>query len=220
MKRRPGVRLATGALAADAVAHLLFLLGGSQRAAEATQWALMPLLAAAVSLATRSPRSPLVRGTLVALFFSWLGDSAPDFAAENGFLVMVGFFLLAQASYLHTFAPYAHNSLAVRAPWSLLVYGAAFVGLVAACWRGAGSLRLPTIIYGLALTSMAVLATGIGRKAGLGGALFLLSDSLIALGAFTRLGGRWREVAVMATYVAAQALIAWDVVSHPQAPSL
>ena len=54
---------------------------------------------------------------------------------------------------------------------------------------------------------MAVLATGLGRLAGLGGAIFMLSDSLIALGAFRDWSGRGLSVAIMATYAVAQALL-------------
>lgn len=64
------------------------------------------------------------------------------------------------------------------------------------------------VIYGLLLLAVAWLASSHGWIGGLGGALFVLSDGLIALGAFRPELVDWpnRDVVVMATYVAAQAL--------------
>ena len=87
------------------------------------------------------------------------------------------------------------------------------VALVAACAPGAGGLLVPVAIYGGVLTAMAVLATGLGRLATIGGAVFLLSDSLIALDAFVPSWdlaeqGFW----VMLTYVVGQGLLASAVI--------
>ena len=66
---------------------------------------------------------------------------------------------------------------------------------------------------------MAVLATGLGRLTGLGGALFMLSDSLIALKAFREWDGRALSMAVMGTYAAAEALLVMGIVRHvPDSP--
>jgi uncharacterized membrane protein YhhN len=67
---------------------------------------------------------------------------------------------------------------------------------------------VPVLVYGALLGTMAVLATGVNLLTAVGGALFLVSDGLIALDAFAAgfdlpAQGFW----VMATYVAAQSLI-------------
>ena len=67
---------------------------------------------------------------------------------------------------------------------------------------------VPVLVYGACLGTMAVLSTGVNRVTAVGGALFLVSDGLIALDAFVPgfglpVQGFW----VMATYVAAQALL-------------
>ena len=143
--------------AALAVAHLAARLTGAGTAAAVTQWLVMPALAAVVWSATGAPRGRLVRVVLLALGFSWLGDTVPVlFDGDTRFLVMVG----------------------------------------------------------LCLTLMAALATGVHPLAGVGGAVFFVSDGLIALNAFAvwyapPVPGFW----VMATYLAGQALIAAGVVT-------
>ena len=83
----------------------------------------------------------------------------------------------------------------------------AFVVLVLACAPKAGPLLASFVAYGLALTAMAVLSTGLNRATALGGAIFMVSDSLIALGAFRDWSGRPLSVAIMATYAVAQLLL-------------
>ena len=219
-------RLAGAAFVAVSLLHLGAHLTGHEALADRSQWLLMPLLALTLALATRpvgpgARRPRLVRLLLVALVASWLGDTAPDLAPEGaGFLVMVGFFLVAQAVLVAAFWPYRDRSvLALGAPTggaarrSLLVpYLAALVALVAACAPGADALLVPVVVYGVALVSMAVLATGVNRLTWAGGAIFLVSDALIALDAFADgyalpRHGFW----VMLTYIVAQALVAAGV---------
>ena len=88
-------------------------------------------------------------------------------------------------------------------PWGQL----ALVVLVALCREGAGDLLVPVVVYGVALAAMAVLATGLGPVAGVGGAVFMLSDSLIALRAFADVELPAHSFWVMLTYVAGQALL-------------
>ncbi|WP_028048580.1 lysoplasmalogenase [Cellulomonas sp. URHD0024] len=187
---------------------------GAEGVAQVTQWALMPVLAGALVAATRWPRGHLVTWTLVALGFSWLGDLVPSFVADDAaFLVMVGFFLLAQVAFVVAFAPDARRSVLHRRPVLLLPYAAVLVGMVGVCANGAGSLAIPVAVYGGCLTAMAVLSTGVGRMAGVGGAVFLISDGLIALDEFVpSFHLPQHDFWVMVTYVAAQALIAAAVV--------
>jgi uncharacterized membrane protein YhhN len=209
-------RLAKAGLAALAgvtFVHLGALVGDPDGfVANLTQDLLMPLLMLSLAAATWPPRGRLVRLVLVGLGFSWLGDAAPDLAPEGtGFLVMVGFFLLAQAAYIAAFLPYRDRSVAGQ-PLTALPYAAAFVSLIALTRAGAGSFLVPIVVYGLALTTMAILSTGLGRLAGIGGLVFMVSDALIAIGAFTDLElvahGFW----VMLTYVVGQSLIVLAVI--------
>lgn len=209
----PGARVATAALAVVTVVHLgTQLVGTDGTLADITQGLLMPLLTLTLWLSVRPVRSRLVTGTIVALGFSFLGDVAPTLVPEDlAFLVMVGFFLVAQVAYAVTFWPLRRDSVVARSPWLVLPYVVALVALLLACREGAGGLFAPVVVYGAALTAMAVLATGVSRLAGVGGAVFMLSDALIALDAFAGVrppaDGFW----VMLTYVVGQALIAAGV---------
>ncbi|MGW4479662.1 lysoplasmalogenase family protein [Rhodococcus triatomae] len=202
---------AAAAFAVLVVVHLEAQLAEADRLADVSQWFLMPLLAAILVAVTAAPRSALVRTVLVALAFSWLGDTAPDaFDGDSAFMVMIGCFLLAQLAYVTAFLPYRDWSV-LRRP-AVAGYVLAVVLLVAACAPGAGALLVPALVYGLCLGAMAVLSTGLGAVAGVGGALFLASDAMIALGAFADwftppVEGFW----VMLTYIAGQALLVYGV---------
>lgn len=177
-----------------------------------TQVMLMPALGAAL-LSLADLKHPLVRGTAVALFFSWIGDTAPRLLdGDVAFLSLVAAFLVAQVAYIEAFWPYRGSAR----PWNewlpRLPYIGAFVALVAWCAPGAGAMVAPIAIYGTALALMAILATGVSGTAGVGGAIFLISDSLIAIHAFTDLELANRSFWVMSTYIAAQALIVSAVV--------
>ncbi|MFE6970517.1 lysoplasmalogenase [Isoptericola sp. NPDC057653] len=208
-------RAAAVALSMLTVLHLVAQVAEASAWARVTQGTLMPLLAVTLWCAAPAPRSRLVRLVLVALGLSWLGDTAPAaFSGDAAFLVMVGFFLLAQVAYVVAFWPTRAHSVA-RRPVLLLPYAVAAVALVAACAPGAGPLLAAVVVYGVCLVTMAVLATGVHPLAGVGGAVFLASDAMIALGAFTDwfappASGFW----VMLTYVAGQALVVAGVLAR------
>jgi uncharacterized membrane protein YhhN len=208
--------VAAATFVAASVVHLVTQLADSSGlVADVSKALLMPSLALTLLSAVPTPRGRLVAGTLVALGLSFLGDVLPGFVTGDlSFLVMVGFFLLAQVTYIATYWPLRRGSVAGRRPLTLLVYAAVFVALVAACRAGAGSLFLPVLVHGAALTTMAVLATSVSRLAGVGGAVFMLSDSLIALGQFTDLDLPLHGFWVMLTYVVGQALIAAGVAAR------
>ena len=170
----------------------------------------MPLLAwCCWTAAVR--RTRLVILVLVALGFSWLGDlSAPV-------LIKIGFFLIAQIVYVVAFRPYWRLSLIARPPL-VIAYGiglAALVGVVAAA---AGPLAGPVAVYGASLAVMAVLATGVSRLTGFGGALFLISDIVLAVELFVAPGAIPYALFVnMALYLPAQLMITLGVLERVSA---
>lgn len=212
-------RLVLTAYVVLAVAHVACQLAERTTAAAATQVALMPLLAVAL-VALADPGHRLVRLTLVALAFSWLGDSVPRLLdGDPAFLAMVGFFLVAQVVYVVAFRPYAGESLLTRRrPW-LVAYLVPVAVLLALTLPDAGVLVPAVGTYGACLLAMALLATGVHPLAWAGGAVFAVSDGLIALGAF----GPWDLVsplgsaAVMTTYTLAQLLIVLGVTARASA---
>jgi uncharacterized membrane protein YhhN len=207
--RRRAARLFLGALTVVALVHLVAQLAGGGAVADVTQVLLMPLLAGVLWCETTAPRGRLVTLVLVALGLSWLGDSAPKpLDGDAAFLVMVGFFLLAQVAYIAAFWPFRARSVLHVHRARLVGYVAVVVALVGVCAAGAAEMLVPVLVYGACLGTMAVLSTGVNRLTAVGGAVFLVSDGLIALDSFVDgfglpAQGFW----VMATYVAAQVLL-------------
>ncbi|MFE7396448.1 lysoplasmalogenase [Streptomyces sp. NPDC057557] len=157
---------------------------------------LMPLLAG-YAAARRGP------GLLIAaLLFGWGGDTLllPD--ADAAFLIGMGSFAAGHVCYLWLFGR-ARSSLPVG-----FVYAAVLATFVALLWSGLpADMRIPMTGYSLLLTAMAYRAGTLGRYAAAGGALFLLSDALIATGI-----ADWPQLPVpdfwvMLTYIAAQFLL-------------
>lgn len=178
--------------------------------ADLTQVLLTPLLAWLLLTTTRLPRSRLVRLTLLALLLSWLGDTLPRFVAEGsaaGFGLMLGCFLLAQLAYAAALAPFVGRSILRTRPALLAPYVLALVVLVAVTAGGAGAMLPAVVVYGLAIVTMAVLATGLDRVATVGAIVFLVSDALIALRAFADVELPLHSVLVMLTYVVGQGLL-------------
>jgi uncharacterized membrane protein YhhN len=125
----------------------------------------------------------------------------------------MGAFAAAHACYI---AALARDGAArgVR-PRVAVAYAALWAALIAVLWRGLGSLRVPVTAYSLLLVTMAVLASGRNRQAAAGGALFVVSDALIACGLAGVSLVPGQESAVMPAYVAAQFLLA-DGFLRPQ----
>ena len=85
-------------------------------------------------------------------------------------------------------------------------YGVLWAALNVLLWPSLGTLRIPILVYSLALSAMAAAAVAVSRAVAAGAALFLLSDLLIGLGA-ADLDFPGRDLIVMTTYIAALLLI-------------
>lgn len=158
---------------------------------------LMPLLVGYVI--TRGAPRLLV----AALLFGWGGDLALLFDAEAAFLTGMGSFAVGHVCYLVLFGRRGANPLLGGA------YSLALLGTIGLLWTDLpADLRIPVAGYSLLLTAMAFRSSALGLRAGIGGALFLLSDTLIATGV-----AEWPQLPrpdfwIMATYAAAQYLLA------------
>ncbi|MFJ5783212.1 lysoplasmalogenase [Streptomyces hydrogenans] len=189
-------RALLGAFVLAAVVDLGSLLAGADTGHLVAKPLLMPLLAAYA--ATRGAPRLLI----AALLFGWGGDVFLLFDADWAFLVGMGSFALGHVCYLTLFGR-RRTSPALGA-----LYAVALVGTVVALWSDLpADLRIPVAGYSLLLTAMAYRASALGVLAGTGGALFLLSDTLIATGI-----ADWPQLPapdfwVMLTYIAAQYLL-------------
>ncbi|MFG2107341.1 lysoplasmalogenase [Micromonospora chersina] len=186
-------------LALFGVVALVELVGVALDSAP-TQWLAKPLLAPLL-LAYLWDRRRRVDPVAVGLVAATAGDVALLVPGQAAFLAGMGCFLVTQIAFLTAFLRHRQPPVA-----ALVGYLLAWAGANALLWGSLGALRLPVLGYSLALSLMAAAAAGVSRRTAAGGALFLVSDLLIGVGAA---GGDFpgRDLLVMATYAAALLLI-------------
>lgn len=192
--------------------HLLAQFFCMVEVADATKLALMPSLAL-VALGIGRGRSSAVQVLLaLGLALSWAGDIILNMPGDQAFVVGLGAFLGAHIAYIALFA----RALHVRPSRLSSLYIVWFVGLVMVLAPHLDSLLVPVVAYGLALGVMAAYASGAGWYGAAGGALFVISDSLLALNRFLPDAGLWRPgFFIMATYLAAQLFIVLVALRQP-----
>ncbi|MFR9776560.1 lysoplasmalogenase [Micromonospora sp. MS34] len=166
----------------------------------AVQWAAKPLLAPLLLAYLWSVRRR-VDGVAVGLVFATAGDVALLVPGRTAFLVGMGCFLGTQVGFATAFLRRGRP-----APPAVAGYLVTWAAANALLWGALGPLRLPVLGYSLALSLMAAAATGVSARTAAGGALFLVSDLLIGVGA-ARGDLPGQGLLVMTTYVAALLLI-------------
>ncbi|MEV8526898.1 lysoplasmalogenase [Streptomyces sp. NPDC052000] len=195
--RRTAARPLLIAFALAGAVDLVCLLGGWHLGHLLAKPLLMPLLAGHV-YARGGPRL-----LVAALLCGWGGDVFLLSDADTAFLLGMGCFAAGHVCYLVLFGRgRTHAGLGAA-------YGIALAATVAALWPDLpAGLRIPVAGYSLLLTAMAYRSSRLGPLVGLGGALFLLSDTLIATGVAHWPQPPRPDLWVMLTYLAAQALLA------------
>ncbi|MEU9337599.1 lysoplasmalogenase [Streptomyces sp. NPDC048290] len=206
--RSPLGRLVPALFGLAVAVDLGSLLAGSEAGHLVAKPLLMPLLAAWAAL------SGAPRLLIAALLFGWGGDVLLLADADPAFLAGMGSFAAGHVCYLVLFRRMGPS----RASAKLLApaYALTLVGVVALLWPNLpADLRIAVAAYSALLTAMAYLAaTRVGLVAGIGGALFLLSDTLIATDI-----AEWPQLPrpdfwVMLTYIAAQLLLTQGVLTR------
>ena len=183
------------------------LLALESPAAGASKLLLMPLLVIPVVVSTRAIRSrAAVVLLLLAIVFSWLGDSAGAlFTDAPEVPLMLLFFGIAHVAYIALFI----RHLGVRRmPWWALIYVGWWIAMLALLGPHTGGLLIAVAVYGLILGATAAFSARCHPLIAVGGAFFLTSDTLLALRLFLpgSLPG-WSNPAIMATYTIGQGLI-------------
>jgi uncharacterized membrane protein YhhN len=147
-----------------------------------------------------------------ALLLSALGDVFLGLGGEQWFVYGLSSFLIAHLFYITLFVRQwprtAVASAARRVVAALLIVFAA--AMFAGLWPRLGGMKLPVAAYLCALTGMSLTATLAGFRAWwvmIGAALFMLSDSLIAVGKFMS-PIAYSDYVIWATYYTAQVCIA------------
>jgi uncharacterized membrane protein YhhN len=198
-------RYALPAFAAVVALNLVFEAAGPRLGFDLTKPLLMPLLAA-VLLAQGRPTPPLL---LAALLGSTIGDTMLLFGG-TWFLVGMAGFAATHLCYIALFGRCKvqrdrRRAMAVGA----MLYGVLWVILIDNLLPGvARSMRIPITGYSLLLIFMGICAFAGDRRTRIGGALFVLSDSMIAGGLAHWHMPRGTGFAVMATYILGQYLLA------------
>ena len=160
------------------------------------------------------PAGRIRAGVVCALVLSWVGDVLPGLVAPQwSFLVLVGSFFLAQLSYIAVLLPWVRRAWGrprtrTRLRLAAVAYAVVAIGISALLLPHAGNLAGPVAVYAVVLAAMATCAVTVHPLAAVGGALFVVSDALIAFQQFWPSyqvpgHGAW----VMATYISAQALL-------------
>jgi uncharacterized membrane protein YhhN len=166
----------------------------------------MPILVRGL-LRSQAPPPSVVAG----LALSGLGDVALLGESEGAFGLGLLSFLVAHGCYLTALWTQRAGGIK-RHPGVAALYGATWVGLNVLLWPRTGKLKLPVLVYGVALAVMALAALDTGDPVlAAGGAAFLVSDSLLAVDTFVGPGSSTADAAVMLTYTTAQALIAYGM---------
>ncbi|MER7589954.1 lysoplasmalogenase [Micromonospora sp. NPDC127501] len=172
---------------------------------------LMPLLAGYLWRAAAEGGARPDRLVLVGLAFSTGGDVLLLGDGTGWFLAGMACFLGTHLCYLAAFTRHGAATALRRTPLVAVPLGYAVLTVVALTWMWAGltdvGLAVPVAGYAIALAAMASTAATQGWRVGLGAALFLGSDLLIAAGVAEVAQPPGAPVLVMATYAAGQALI-------------
>ncbi|MFJ9319372.1 lysoplasmalogenase [Streptomyces globisporus] len=191
-----------------AAADLVGLLAGAETVHLVAKPLLMPLLAGYAAL-RGAPRL-----LVAALLFGWGGDVFLLADDDLAFLVGMGSFAVGHVCYLTLFGRGEGRGRAPAAPVTGAGYALVLVAFLVLIWPDLpADLRIPLTGYSLLLTAMAWRAGVFGPYAAVGGALFLLSDALIATGIAEWPQAPAPDFWVMLTYIAAQALLTLGVLT-------
>jgi uncharacterized membrane protein YhhN len=192
------MRRSTAAFVALAAVDTLLAAAGREKERRATKPLLMPTL-----LLGKGP------DTKRALALGTAGDVALLGDSDTAFTAGLGSFLAGHLAWVQALRRREGGGFLRRRPAAAVPYLAAFAGLNAYLWPRTGKDRVPVLVYSAALlgTALVALDTGKARTAA-GGALFMVSDTLLALEKFGGVHLPAHEGIVMATYTSAQGLLA------------
>lgn len=190
---------------------------GAHRARRYTKPLLLPILGASLIADPVARRSPLFRTTLMGQAAGWCGDVALLGDGPRDFARGATAFGAGHAAYLSGILPHRSGGPGVPARAIAGMWAVTAPGVIRAAGREAWYLAPVLTCYTAALAGTAASATMMGdtipaparRRLVAGGLTFLVSDGALGLRRFL-----WRdappvlEAVVMATYAAAQFLIA------------
>ena len=194
------MRRSTAAFVALAAVDTLLAAAGREKERRATKPLLMPTLQVGKDKATKR-----------ALGLGTAGDVALLGHSDAAFTAGLGSFLAGHVAWMKAIRERGSGGFLRQRPWAAAPYLAAFVGLNGYLWSRTGKDRIPVLVYSAALMGTGLIALDSGNaKTAAGGALFMVSDTLLALERFGDVHLPAHEGWVMATYTGAQGLLAAD----------
>jgi uncharacterized membrane protein YhhN len=165
-----------------------------------------------IALQSKNPTSPFYRQAIIAgLLFSLVGDILL-MLPQDRFIPGLVSFLAAHVFYIVAFTRESERALSFYTLIPFLIYGSLMLRVL---WPHLGKMRLPVVMYMLAILMMGWAAAGrrlLTEQPGsllafLGAILFIASDSALALDKFRR-PFRSAQLFILSTYFTAQWLIA------------
>ncbi|MGZ5374293.1 MAG: lysoplasmalogenase [Aeromicrobium sp.] len=163
------------AFAAMSILHLGLNVAEVSPWESITKCLIMPLLAAWV-FTEDGPRL-----IVAALLISTVGDFFMEF--DDLFTLGMAAFAIAHICFIYFFVSRGALGRLRKKPWIVLMYAAVAIALVAFIWSDLPADIKPFIpVYAALLAGTAATSLATDGRAGLGGALFLVSDAVIALG--------------------------------------
>jgi uncharacterized membrane protein YhhN len=168
-----------------------------------------------IALQSKFPTSSFYRYTIIAGLLFSLGGDVFLMLPRDRFIPGLVSFLIAHLFYIASFTFEGERAPSIWAIVPFLIYGSLMLDVL---WRYLGKMRLPVMIYMLAILMMGWTAASrlimTGQRGSMlaftGALLFIASDSMLAIDRFK---GRFKgaQAYILTTYFAAQWLIALSI---------
>jgi uncharacterized membrane protein YhhN len=216
MHKEPASKLTLVLFAVVLAADLAFTTGGLQDVRIISKPLIVLSLLGYFLLRTGGVSSSLKSWVIGALVFSWLGDVLLLFESRDPLYFILGLsaFLLAHVAYIVFFNRLRRVEGITIKPLLFLPVLIYYIGLISLLYSNLGGMKLPVVVYGAVISTMLAAAFHLkairGSRAGalfvLGAALFVLSDSLLAVNKFLQ-SFAGAGLLIMLTYGLAQFFI-------------
>ncbi len=151
----------------------------------------------------------------VALVFCFLGDLFLEL--DDLFIIGMAAFAVAHIAFITWFVRRGAIEQLKKKPIIAVVYIVAAIAMVAWCWGGLeDGLKAPIPVYAALLVGTASVSLAWDVRAGIGGAMFLISDGIIALSEADRIDkdATVTGLAIMALYILAIFFLTTAIVSR------
>ena len=203
---RGGGAIRWAPFAAASAVHLGAKLAGADRLDEVSKALLVPALGVRL-IGVRQHRRRRMALLVTEMALSWIGDLTIDRSFRTGLASFL-------AAHLCMIALFWSGFRARMSPWSVLLLPWLVIMMVILRPPRVTALYPAVVAYATVLAAMAASAGRGGRRTAVGGILFVVSDSLLAVRQFTPwLRSRPWGAVVMASYLAAQLLLVDGVVT-------